>query len=171
MEPRKNTPNTRYWWIETSMKICLYIYSTREPENHWEPSKEKVPHLENVCLPGVSIMLRVCVVVKQLKLRQNGKFLAVQNGFTQKEMHSVRIIGTTGAAGILKKRWRTERPSVPLYLNELPIEKCQFWSQIRPQSPAKGLPPVAPWHHVGATMDITLDKTGSFKRSIRNWVL
>jgi hypothetical protein len=41
-----------------------------------EPSKEKVPHLESVCLPGVSIML--CVVVKQLKLRQNGKFLAVQ---------------------------------------------------------------------------------------------
>ena len=66
-----------------------------------EPSKEKVPHLENVCLPGVSIML--CVVVKQLKLRQNGKFLAVQNGFIQKEMHSVRIIGTTGVAGILEK--------------------------------------------------------------------
>jgi len=67
-----------------------------------EPSKEKVPQLESMCLPGVSIML--CVVVKQFKLRQNGKFLAVQNGFTQKEMHSVRIIGTTGAAGILEKR-------------------------------------------------------------------
>ena len=33
------------------------------------------------------------------------------------------------------------------------------------------LPQVAPWHHVGVTMDITLDKIGSFKRSIRNWVL
>ena len=65
-----------------------------------EPSKEKVPHLESVCLPGVSIML--CVVVKQLKLRQNGKFLAFQNGFTQKELHSVGIIGTTGPAGLRK---------------------------------------------------------------------
>jgi hypothetical protein len=66
-----------------------------------EPSKEKVPHLESVCLPGVSIML--CVVVKQLKLPQNGKFLAVQNGFTKKELHSVGIIGTTGPAGFRKK--------------------------------------------------------------------
>ena len=82
-----------------------------------EPSKEKVPHLESVCLPGLSIML--CVVVKQLKLRQNGKFLAVQNGFTLAELHSVRFIGTAGAAGLLEKRCRTERPTVTLYLTEL----------------------------------------------------
>ena len=26
-----------------------------------------------------------------------------------------------------------------------------------PQSPTKGLPQLGPWHHVGATMEITLD--------------
>ena len=38
---------------------------------------------------------------------------------------------------------------------------CEFRSQDSQHSPWKGLPPMAPWHHVGATMEITLDKNGS----------
>ena len=38
---------------------------------------------------------------------------------------------------------------------------CKFRSQDSHHSPWEGLPPMAPWHHVGVTMEITLDKNGS----------
>ena len=38
---------------------------------------------------------------------------------------------------------------------------CEFRIQDGRHSPWKGLPQMAPWHHVGATMEITLDKNGS----------
>ena len=38
---------------------------------------------------------------------------------------------------------------------------CEFRIQDCQHSPWKGLPHMAPWHHVGATMEITLDKNGS----------
>ena len=109
-------------------------------------------------LPVVAhVMLNFKIQAAVIKM----KFLAVQNGFTQKGMHAVAIIGTTGAAAILEKRWRTERPSLPLYLNELPIENCHFRN---PDSAfiLKRVAQMAPWHHVGATMDITLDTTFIF---------
>ena len=41
------------------------------------------------------------------------------------------------------------------------IKMRKFGSQDSQHSPWKGLPQMAPWHHVGATMEITLDKKGS----------
>ena len=38
---------------------------------------------------------------------------------------------------------------------------CEFRIQDCRHSPWRGLPQMAPWHHVGATMEITLDKNGS----------
>ena len=38
---------------------------------------------------------------------------------------------------------------------------CEFRIQDGQHSPWRGLPQMAPWHHVGATMEITLDKNGS----------
>ena len=38
---------------------------------------------------------------------------------------------------------------------------CEFRIQDCQHSPWRGLPQMAPWHHVGATMEITLDKNGS----------
>ena len=38
---------------------------------------------------------------------------------------------------------------------------CEFRIQDCRHSPWEGLPQMAPWHHVGATMEITLDKNGS----------
>ena len=38
---------------------------------------------------------------------------------------------------------------------------CEFRIQDCQHSPWRGLPQMAPWHHVGATMKITLDKNGS----------
>ena len=38
---------------------------------------------------------------------------------------------------------------------------CEFRIQDGRHSPWRGLPQMAPWHHVGATMEITLDKNGS----------
>ena len=48
------------------------------------------------------------------------------------------------------------------------VRICQFRRQVCLQSPTEGSPPMAPWHHVGATVDITLDKNGSMNRSVRN---
>ena len=42
------------------------------------------------------------------------------------------------------------------------VKMCEFGSQDSHHSPWKGLPQLAPWHHVGATMEITLDK---------NWII
>ena len=36
--------------------------------------------------------------------------------------------------------------------------------------PKQGFPQVGPWHHVGATMEITLDKNWSFIGSVGNWI-
>ena len=58
-----------------------------------------------------------------------------------------------------------KRHVVSHYLDELPGKKCQFRSQIGVKSPTKGFPQMGPWHHVGATMEITLDK-----KWILNWI-
>ena len=111
-------------------------------------SRAIIRSFEGISVPAIIRALRHCRFLKMLVV-------------TQKEKHSVRIIGTTGAAAILEKRWRTERPSLPLYLNELPIENCHFRN---PDSAfiLKRVAQMAPWHHVGATMDITLDTTFIF---------
>jgi hypothetical protein len=95
------------------------------------------------------------------------RFLVVQFSFTLKRMHSQVHEGQPERQDI-SKNCKAERPTVSHYLNELPVKMCKFGSQVCPQSPKKGLPQLAPWHHVGATMDITLDKNGSLNRSVRN---
>ena len=51
-----------------------------------------------------------------------------------------------------------KRLVVSLYVDELLDSRCQFRSQVGVKSPTKGFPQMGPWHHVGATMEITLDK-------------
>ena len=65
--------------------------------------------------------------------------------------------GTAGPAG-LRKMVQNRKANCFALLKRITNLKCQFRCQVWPQSPAEGLPQVAPWHHVGVTMDITLDK-------------
>ena len=52
-----------------------------------------------------------------------------------------------------------KRPTVALYLNELLITiKVSIQRSGRSTFSHLGLPPMGPWHHVGATMEYTLDK-------------
>ena len=78
-----------------------------------------------------------------------------------------------GAAGHLKMV-RNRKANCFTLLRRIPnyqLKMCKFRRQISLQSPTKGLPPMALWHLVGVTIGITPDKNGSFKRSVRNWVL
>ena len=72
-----------------------------------------------MCLPGIDVMFWSSVAAKAgaaVKIR----FLTVSDIFDVKETRSQVSQRTAGAAGYLKKRCITERPTVSLYLDELP---------------------------------------------------
>ena len=78
----------------------------------------KEPHLESVCLPGIDVMFWSSVAAKAGATVKT-RFLTVSAIFDVKETHSQVSQRTVGAAGYLEIRCITERPAVPLYLNEL----------------------------------------------------
>ena len=126
----------------------------------WPHQKPKRPHLQEKDMPVA--FCRSCHVSPQrLKLQRKRSFW----WFRPLSLWDIRNSGT------FWKRCITVRPTVALYLNELLIQKCQLRQPFSHQSPTKGLPPLALWHLVGVTIGITLDKKGSLKRSVRNWVL
>ena len=80
-----------------------------------QPSKEKGPHLESMCLPFC------CHKCSKAEAAVKTEFLIVSNGFTLAGQESRRENpGTTGGSETLRKRWITVRPTVSLYLSELP---------------------------------------------------
>ena len=125
----------------------------------------KRPHLKNMCLPATFFM--VMCRFKSLSCSEKKEVFGCSGLLhTVVEVHLPRF--TRGRSS--QKGWWMERLTVSHYLNELSIENCLFRNPVIRQSPYTGLPQMAPWHHVGVTMDITLDKIGSLNRSIRNWV-
>ena len=64
--------------------------------------------------------------------------------------------GTTGAAGHRKRLMSRKADCCPLPKRIIKLNVSILQSN-RQQSPQTGLPQLAPWHHVGATMDITRD--------------
>ena len=71
------------------------------------------------------------------------------------------IPGTSGAAGHSTGLINRKADCCPLLkrITELKCVNSEF--KTVNTHPEEGLPQMAPWHHVGATMEITLDKNGS----------
>ena len=103
--------------------------------------------------------------------RVKWRFLTIRSGFSQVGVQVQKVHKGRRDPRDFAKWWRTERPTVSLYLEELPNWKCHFRNQVRQDSPTMGLPPLALWLRIGATIGITLDKNGSVKWSVRNWIL
>ena len=112
-------------------------------------------------LPGLYFMLLSCSnVTPKAALMKKKPFLAVRDGFTVVAFdHRSSRTSQKGWGQLFRFTSMNYR-----------VKMCKFGSQVCPQSPQEGLPQLAPWHHVGVTMEITLDKNGSFKRSVGNWV-
>ena len=88
------------------------------------------------------------------------RFQAVQGSFTWKSADHWDPWDIRSSRSS-QNGWKTARPSVALYLNELLVQKCKFRIQVSRHWPQLGLPQMALWHHVGVTIGITLDKNGS----------
>ena len=89
------------------------------------------------------------------------EFLVVPNDLTQKEKPITGVPGTSGAAGHSTRLINRKADCCPLLKTNYWVKMCEFRIQDGRHSPWRGLPQMAPWHHVGATMEITLDKNGS----------
>ena len=122
-----------------------------------QPSKRKRPHLKVMCLPVSSVMEWCNVAAKSAAKMEVS---VVQHGFTWKS----RSLGSLGpperqdtSKGLINckascctlRRWITTL--------KVSIQN----STLSTLTPQRRLPHEALWHHVGATIGITLDKNGS----------
>ena len=103
-------------WHKTASKFhrirCTKCFTS--PDNHQKKGK---PNLQVVCLPVSSVETWCNVAVKELQkggFRRLARLLAVKNANHKGSQ------GTAGSAGH-HKRCKTERPTVAIYLDELPI--------------------------------------------------
>ena len=97
--------------------ICL-----TSPDNH---QKKESPNLESACLPATFLLVMFHFQRWSCSDRKK-TFLVVPVPRVHKGQREPQDI----------TKWLiNERPSVSLYLDELPIEKCQFRNPVSRQSP------------------------------------
>ena len=122
----------------------------RYAQPHRKPSKERKT------TPGKHVpAFAVQMSLQKLRKWKRNSFCSSEQSHFGEGAGSEGSQGTTGPAG-LRKKVHNRKANCFALLKQITNLKCQFRCQVRPQSPAKELPQVAPWHHVGVTMDITL---------------
>ena len=150
----KSCPN----WHITAFKVqrirCTTCFTS--PENQ----KERKPHLQDVCLPDSSVVTWCNDAAKVAAVVKNGVSGCSERSHAERETDhwgpwDVRSRGTFNKA---------DKPQgwlLPFTQTNYWVKMCEFRIQDGRHSPWRGLPQMAPWHHVGATIEITLDKNGS----------
>ena len=122
------------------------------------------------CKHGPALLFMVqCKSWVKTEAAAKRKFLAVRHSCTVEELHSTGFHKGPQDQRDSQKGWKNRKASCCTLLKR--ISKLSLRRSGQSTFTLKRVPHVGPWHHVGATMEITLDKNGSLKRSVRNWVL
>ena len=126
-------------------------YLTRQP-------KGKRPHLQVVCLPVHHVMawcLQLQKVLQKWKFRKFGTPSRRRNAFQ-------RFLKGQQEQRDSQKRLMNGKANCCTLLRRITNSKVSIQnSSLSTLTPQRRLPHEALWHHVGATIGITLDKNGS----------
>ena len=132
---------------------------------HQDNQKKVKPHLKE--WPAPSLHVLVCDCGPSLEQIGKRRFCSCQHDVDKKvnPRHSGQVFNQR------HQRGETRNKASCFNLLKMNSQVKSVNSEVRSVSSLPtGFPQMGPWHHVGATMEITLDKNWSFIGSGGNWI-